>query len=380
MNDRSKHRYSRWLWALGGLVGIILVALVLVVGPWLFTRQSDHGLTTEQMLTAKNDVRNTLVQILGGLALAGGLIVTYNTYLQNRTEQNRTYKQRQAEQVNELYAKAVEQLGSDKAPVRLGALYALERLAQDNPEQQPTAVDVFCAYLRMPYDIPGEPPANDAQDAEYARFTERTQELLVRRAAQEILAKHLKPTDDFFWKDSRINLSGAVLINLDFGSCRMSAAHFLRTQFRGPTIFHYANFDGDANFDGADFDPKTGAYVGDFKWWQADMGFDCVRFNGDVSFYEFSFRGSVTFNASTFCKHANFSKATFMFEPQSKIFPSAERRPNVRFHDARVAHEEISGSRWPVGWGVLPDPDRPGWDILHEIVAARNSASAAPTE
>ena len=35
--------------------------------------------------------------------------------------------------VTELYTKAADQLGSDKAPVRLAGLYALERLAQDNP-------------------------------------------------------------------------------------------------------------------------------------------------------------------------------------------------------------------------------------------------------
>ncbi len=35
--------------------------------------------------------------------------------------------------ITELYTKPVEQLGNDKAPVRLGGLYALERLAQDNP-------------------------------------------------------------------------------------------------------------------------------------------------------------------------------------------------------------------------------------------------------
>lgn len=35
--------------------------------------------------------------------------------------------------VTDLYAKAVEQLGHEKAAVRLGGLYALERLAQDLP-------------------------------------------------------------------------------------------------------------------------------------------------------------------------------------------------------------------------------------------------------
>jgi hypothetical protein len=53
--------------------------------------------------------------------------------------------------ITELYTKAVEQLGSDKAPVRLGGLYALERVAQANPGLRQTIVDVICAYLRMPY-------------------------------------------------------------------------------------------------------------------------------------------------------------------------------------------------------------------------------------
>jgi len=48
--------------------------------------------------------------------------------------------------ITELYTKAVEQLGSDKAPVRLGGLYALERLAQDYPR---TAADHRQRHLRL---------------------------------------------------------------------------------------------------------------------------------------------------------------------------------------------------------------------------------------
>ncbi|MEV4075213.1 hypothetical protein [Nonomuraea fuscirosea] len=44
----------------------------------------------------------------------------------------------------------------DPAPGRLGGLYALEQLAQDNrdPVLRQTVVDVICAYLRMPYTPP----------------------------------------------------------------------------------------------------------------------------------------------------------------------------------------------------------------------------------
>ncbi|WP_052407152.1 hypothetical protein [Allokutzneria albata] len=44
-----------------------------------------------------------------------------------------------ARRITDLYSKSVEQLGSDKAPVRLGGLYALERLAQDHPDQRQTS-------------------------------------------------------------------------------------------------------------------------------------------------------------------------------------------------------------------------------------------------
>ncbi len=119
--------------------------------------------TADQELKAKNDVRTTLVQALAGLAVAGGLVVTYRTFRHNRIEQDRTfqhnrirqdrtYQLRQAEQVNELYTRAVEQLGHDEAPVRLGALYSLMHLAQANPDRRQTVVDgplrVFAYAIR----------------------------------------------------------------------------------------------------------------------------------------------------------------------------------------------------------------------------------------
>ena len=95
--------------------------------------------------------------------------------------------------ITELYTKAVEQLGNDKAPVRLGGLYALERLAQDNPAQRQTIVNVICAYLRMPF----APEAPEARRRTPGRRVEPLaymwqQERQVRLTAQRILADHLR--------------------------------------------------------------------------------------------------------------------------------------------------------------------------------------------
>ena len=74
------------------------------------------------------------------------------------------------QRITELYTRAVDQLVNEKAPVRLGSLHALERLAQDNPAQRQTIVDVLCAYLRMPYTPPREPPVQDAAEDLYRRY------------------------------------------------------------------------------------------------------------------------------------------------------------------------------------------------------------------
>ncbi|HWJ52544.1 MAG TPA: hypothetical protein VNT24_04110, partial [Propionibacteriaceae bacterium] len=135
-------------------------------------------------------------------------------------------------QVTELYTKAADQLGSDKAPVRLAGLYALERLAQDNPGQRQTIVNVICAYFQMPYTPPGsapvEPPVESPSSAEGAvvdegtradveqerhenrrqDYEKRAQERRVRTTARRILHRHLTktPSEQLRW-NTTVDLS-----------------------------------------------------------------------------------------------------------------------------------------------------------------------------
>ena len=51
-------------------------------------------------------------------------------------------------QVTDRYSKAIEQLGSDKLDVRLGGIYALERIARDSPRDLPTIMEVLAAFVR----------------------------------------------------------------------------------------------------------------------------------------------------------------------------------------------------------------------------------------
>jgi hypothetical protein len=65
---------------------------------------------------------------------------------------DRTLAEQRTRTLNERFATAAGQLGSDKpAAVRLAGAYAMAGLADDWEENRQTCVDVLCAYLRIPY-------------------------------------------------------------------------------------------------------------------------------------------------------------------------------------------------------------------------------------
>src|SRR6266511_3804849 len=111
--------------------------------------------------------------------------------------------------VTELYLKAAEQLGSEKAPVRLAGLYALERLGDSNPSQRETVISVICAYLRMPFTHPGDRPAATADAAEHAEHQERSRELQVRTTALRILHRHRTTAAPQTWWAGTVDVDGA---------------------------------------------------------------------------------------------------------------------------------------------------------------------------
>jgi len=90
------------------------------------------------------------------------------TLAQQLKQLDRTLAEQRTRTLNERFATAASQLGSDKPPaVRLAGVYAMEGLAADWEENRQTCVDVLRAYLRMPY----EPdPGPDAPAAEQIAF------------------------------------------------------------------------------------------------------------------------------------------------------------------------------------------------------------------
>ena len=234
--------------------------------------------------------------------------------------------------ITELYTTAVEQLGSDQASVRSGGLRALELLAQDNPAHRQAIVNVICAYLRMPFSPTApaskpEPGAGEGQKEPGTESETRTagigdtwrQERRVRLTAQRILAEHLRddrakdhqstdPPSSRFWKNIRLDLTGATLIDFNLVNGVMADANFRRAAFAGDASFSGAAFTGDARF-------AEAAFTGDASFREAafsgDASFGGAAFTGDALFGEAAFTGDALFGEAAFSRGALFGEAAF---------------------------------------------------------------------
>jgi uncharacterized protein YjbI with pentapeptide repeats len=63
-------------------------------------------------------------------------------------ETRRTLDLAEQGQVTDRYNKAIEQLGSKEIDVRIGGIYALERIADDSARDHPTVMEVLAAFVR----------------------------------------------------------------------------------------------------------------------------------------------------------------------------------------------------------------------------------------
>src|SRR5659263_101419 len=133
VRDRVRdHRGLVYLYA--GLLAAVLVVWSL---PSLLTRHPRVADAAARRQAITN-TRTGLVATLAALGAGVGLAYTARTYRLSREGH-----------LTDRYTKAVEQLGSDKIEVRLGGIYALERLMRDSSTDQPTIVEVLAAYIRQ---------------------------------------------------------------------------------------------------------------------------------------------------------------------------------------------------------------------------------------
>jgi hypothetical protein len=116
---------------------VVLGALPLWILPAILTRQPSHDLSASDRLKAVNDASAPLVAFLVAVGAGGTLWFTARTYLLNREGH-----------LTDRYTKAVSQFGDKSPAVRVGGVYALERIGRDSAKDRTTIIRVLGAFIR----------------------------------------------------------------------------------------------------------------------------------------------------------------------------------------------------------------------------------------
>jgi len=271
MNGRSRlANRGNFKRAINVLLVVLAFAVLLVAlwfGPELQVKHLSQGVARKDVPALVNEYRRTWAQILGGFFVLLGLYFTWR-----RVEiSQKTLETQQDQQVTERFTRAIDQLGAtddDGEPrleIRLGGIYALERIAWDSPGRDySTVVEVLTAYVRAnaPYPPKGSPDpgavANEASEQkEPSADIQAILDVLGRREEDRVPEEYrvrpdLRRTDLF-----RANLTKANLTEANFFRANLIGAYLIRADLKKANFFQAdlkrANLRG-ADLRGADLE------------------------------------------------------------------------------------------------------------------------------
>ena len=256
-------------WFAAGVLALAIALIVFVpVAHWLAERDigSARGLLLQAAGVAAQDEP---LKVGAGLFAAGALLGAAENSILSR----RMLKLTRQRPVTGHYASTIEKLGSGELDVRIGGIYALERVACDSATDYPAVMEVLTAFI---HEHSREPwPLRDSGDLE--------QEQRVRpdvQAALTVIGRRMQERDvraidlilaSLIFADlrgaffrgaflsgahlARANLTGANLIRVNLRGADLTRANLTGADLHGANLTR-ANLTGAdlhrANLDGAD--------------------------------------------------------------------------------------------------------------------------------
>ena len=257
--------------ALAGIVLLIYgVAAATVLPVWIVSHDAGNVNETDR-LSAIVNTRSALLGVLGPLVVTIGGVVDLLNYLETSAHNRRTYKLAQLGQLTDGFTKAIDQLGQDdKLDIKLGAIYALGRIAKESDDLHPSIMEILTACLREHGRLNRETPGTAQMDQVPIPTRDGPEALAAMGAAQSPLRADLQAICGVIGrrdvshdrKGFRLDLRGVQLDEVDFGGAQLQRADFRSANLRGANFkkarlqgawFHMALLEG-ANFWGADLE------------------------------------------------------------------------------------------------------------------------------
>ena len=341
-----------WLLVSGAALGLTLMIIL----PIIFFQEK-----TGDQLKAQSDLRLALLYTTGGVIAALGLLETYRKNTNDRAKANadikaalknqehqaevlkeqirqfdeNAFKERKAER-RERYTKAVEQLGDEKAPIRMGGVYTLVGLVDEWLEEKSLSDDErfkegqviinnLCAYIRSPFtlatrydELSKDSPSSDRiyKDNQQEFYTDKAEfkaEADVRLGIIKEIHDRIQGPDKNTpgaWSDFEYDFSGSTF----FYPIDLTKSYYAKPiNFSGSTYQGEASFTGSTYNDVADFTGST--YQGrahfsrsTYKGW---AGFTGSAYQGWADFIGSTYKDVADFTGSTYKGRADFTGSTY---------------------------------------------------------------------
>jgi hypothetical protein len=244
---------------LGGLTVCLLLAIMLVcitvIPSWLYPPLSAmqlHGISSPQIRVQlqqaqgqlANNARTAVLQGLGGLVLVGGAAATWWQVHISREGQ-----------ITERFTRAVDQLGKKNVDVRIGGIYALERIAKNSVADRDAIQFLLGSFVRNHANWPVGTP--DGPQHPTKSVDDNLPWLRVRapdvQAAMGVLGRRAASRNDVVLYLSRVdlrslslngaqmnravfrysNLARAALTNVELNHADLKAADLRQASLRG---------------------------------------------------------------------------------------------------------------------------------------------------
>ena len=386
-----------WLLVSGATLGLTLMIIL----PIIFFQEK-----TGDQLKAQSDLRLALLYTTGGAIAALGLLETYRKNTNDRTKANadinaalenqkhqtkvlkeqirqfdeNAFKERKAER-RERYTKAVEQLGDEKAPVRMGGVYTLVGLVdewleeesiekyEDRLKEGQVIINNLCAYIRSPFTLASrydelskdnpisEGIYKDNQQKFYSDKAELKAEADVRLSIiQEIHDRLQGPEENTpgTWSDFEYDFSGSTFFYpVDLTkSYYTKPVNFSGSIYKGEADFSGSIYEGEANFSNSAY--EKGVIFSTFG--------SRSTYKGKADFSDSTYKGKANFSNSTYKRWANFSNSAY---EKNVIFSTFGSRST---YEGEADFRGSTYKRWAnfsnstyQGWADFSDSTYQGW-------------------
>ena len=235
------------------------------------------------------------------------------------------FKDRKAER-RERYTKAVEQLGDEKAPIRMGGVYTLVGLIdewledesidkyEDKLKEGQVIINNLCAYIRSPFTLASHydelskanPTPKGIYEGKKEKFyTDKAEfkaEADVRLGIIKEIRSRLRGAEintPGVWSEFEYDFSGSAF----FYPVDLTNSYYMKTiKFDNSKYYYTANFSNSIYTDNVSFYGCT---------YSRNAIFSGSTYNKEIDFYKCTYRWHAYFRNSTYIHAVNFSNSIF---------------------------------------------------------------------